>query len=59
MELLIIWTLFGIASGFIAANKGRSGMAWGALGLIGGIFALVAICAVPAVKAEPVTNGAE
>ena len=52
MEILIIWVLMGLVAGFIAANKGRNGLAWSLLGMVGGVFALIAIAAVPAIKTE-------
>jgi hypothetical protein len=47
MEFLILWIIFAVTTAFIASAKGRSPLAWGAIGFVGGIFALVAIIAVP------------
>lgn len=47
MEFFILWMIFAVTTAFIAASKGRSPIAWGAIGFVGGIFALVAIIAVP------------
>ena len=45
--LLIFWILFAAACSFIASEKGHNAGAWFAIGMVGGIFALVAIIAVP------------
>lgn len=39
--LLIVWLLFGVACAVIAANKGRSGGGWFALGFLLGPFGLI------------------
>ncbi len=41
MEIVIIWILFGVVSGIIASNKGRSGCSWFALGVLLGPFGLI------------------
>lgn len=41
MELLVIWLLFGIASGIVASNRGRSGCGWFLLGVLLGPFGLL------------------
>lgn len=41
MELLIFWLLFGIASGIVASNRGRSGCGWFLLGVLLGPFGLL------------------
>ena len=41
MEILVIWLLFGIVSAVVAANKGRSGCGWFALGILLGPFGLI------------------
>ena len=44
MELfIIIWAAMGFAAAMVAKGKGRDGVLWFALGLIGGVFALVAV----------------
>lgn len=45
--LLIFWLLFAAACSFIASEKGHNAGAWFVIGMVGGIFALVAIIAVP------------
>jgi hypothetical protein len=50
--------LIGGFCAFIANEKGRGGGEWFFLGLVGGIFALIAIAAVPALeKKEPEPDG--
>lgn len=44
---LIIWTLLAVACYYVAKDKNRSGVAWGILGLLFGIFALVVIALLP------------
>ena len=48
--LLIFWLLCAITTAVIASSKGRSGFAWFFIGFIGGIFGLIAVCAMPAIK---------
>lgn len=42
MEFLIIWIMLGALSGFIASQKGHSGVAWFVIGIVGGVFAVIA-----------------
>jgi hypothetical protein len=48
--VLVVWAACGITCGYIAGEKGRSVGGWLALGLFAGVFALVAIAAVPPVN---------
>lgn len=41
MEIVIVWLLFGVASGIVASNKGRSGCGFFALGILFGPFGLL------------------
>ena len=41
----IIWIACGIFSAIVASSKGRSGFGWLVLGLIFGVFALLAVYA--------------
>lgn len=41
MEIVLIWILFGIVTAVVAANKGRSGCGWFALGALLGPFGLI------------------
>ena len=41
MELVFVWILFGIVSAVVAANKGRSGCGWFAIGVLLGPFGLI------------------
>lgn len=51
MEFLIFfWAMCAIASAVIANSKGRSGFAWFLLGFIFGIFGLIMVCAMPALR---------
>lgn len=52
MELALIWIMFGVTAAVIATSKGRSFIGWLILGLLFGIFALVAVCAMPGVTAR-------
>ena len=48
MEIMIIlWIAFAFLTGYIASQKNRSAAAWGIAGLFFGVFAVVAIAAVP------------
>lgn len=46
---IIIWLLFAGTAAIIAGAKGRNPIGWFALGAIFGVFALVALAAMPAV----------
>ena len=60
MELFIVFAILSAClCGFIAASKNRNSAAWAAGGALGGIFAIIAICAVPAIEPEPVTSDKE
>jgi hypothetical protein len=50
MELLFFWIAFAVLCAVIASSKGRSGFGWFFLGAIFGVFALIAVIAMPAVK---------
>lgn len=54
MGFLIVWLLFGVATGVIAAGKGRSGLGWFLLGCVIGVFGLVIIACLPSLKAQEV-----
>lgn len=58
MGFLIVWLLFGVATGVIAAGKGRSGLGWFLLGCILGIFGLVIVACLPSLKAQEVVVAA-
>jgi len=50
MELtLITWLVCGITTAIIAGSKGRNAFAWLFIGFLGGLFALIAVCAMPAI----------
>lgn len=42
MELVILWIMFAGLTAFIASQKGRSVAAWGLIGLVFGIFGVIA-----------------
>jgi len=44
---IVIWALSGCLCAFIASQKGRSAGLWFLSGCAFGIFAVIAICAVP------------
>ena len=48
--------IMGMLCGYIGTEKGRSGLGWFACGFLFGIFALVAVIAVPS-HARGVDNG--
>ena len=50
--LFIFWLMCAVTTAVIASSKGRSGFGWFLIGFIGGIFGLIAVCAMPAIKAE-------
>lgn len=43
MELLFIWIAFAVVCALAAPSRGRSGIAWFVLGLVFGVFALIAL----------------
>lgn len=47
MEFVLVWLLFGVVSGVVATNKGRSGCGWFALGVLLGPFGLILALVVP------------
>lgn len=50
--LVVVWILFAITCAVIAGSKNRNPLGWGALGLVGGVFALVAVAAMPALPVK-------
>jgi len=56
---LLIWLVFGIACGFVAHARGRNGIGWFFIGLIGGCFALVILFVIPDLKEESARKDAE
>ena len=63
MEVLLIWLACGILSAVVAESKGRSGLGWFLLGLVFGVFALLASVGVsklekqnPSAKADTAGN---
>lgn len=40
---LIMWAGFAVVTGLAASARGRSGIGWAAIGLIFGVFALIAV----------------
>lgn len=47
MLLIVIWLGCAIGCGAIASAKGRSGIGWGLIGLIFGVFALIIVACLP------------
>ena len=45
--VITVWILSGLLCAFIASQKGRNSLAWFFAGALFGIFAVVAIIAVP------------
>lgn len=50
--MLVIWFACGLLAAIIAASKGRNFFGWLILGLLFGIFALIAAAFMPAVSAD-------
>jgi hypothetical protein len=50
---LIYTAAFSITTGVIARSKNRDYVKWLWLGAFGGIFALVAVCAMPPIPTRP------
>ena len=50
---IIIWILFAIACARVANSKGRDQYKWGAIGLLTGIFGLIAVACMKSKKVEP------
>jgi multisubunit Na+/H+ antiporter MnhB subunit len=48
----VVWILFAITCAVIAGSKNRNPIAWAVLGVVGGIFALVAVAAMPALPVK-------
>ena len=52
---IIIWIGLAVVCSRVAASKGRDQYKWGGIGLLTGIFGLIAIgCMKPVVKPQPV-----
>jgi hypothetical protein len=47
---LLLWVVFMVGTGLVAANKGRGVALWVVLGFLFGIFALAAVALLPAKK---------
>jgi hypothetical protein len=43
MIFIFIWLAFGVVTALAANARGRSAAAWFVIGIIGGVFALVAV----------------
>jgi hypothetical protein len=52
VEILIVWLIFAVATGAVASSKGRSGVGWFLIGLVGGVFALIIVAVLPNQKVE-------
>jgi hypothetical protein len=48
--VLFVWLASAAGGALIASSKGRSGMAWGVLGFLFGLFALLVVALLPAKK---------
>lgn len=49
----IVWLGFAVVTALAAPGRGRSGVAWFGLGLLFGVFALIAVLVMPPVVAAP------
>lgn len=45
--IFIIWVIFAIVCAMIASEKGQSGILWFMIGMLFGIFSLVAVIFIP------------
>ena len=52
MEFLILWIGFAVVTAIAASGRGRSGGGWFLLGLIFGVFALIAVLVMPRVTPD-------
>jgi hypothetical protein len=52
----IVWIIIAVACRTIAQYKGRRTWVWTGLGILGGLFALIAIICLPNVKKQSNTN---
>jgi uncharacterized membrane protein YeaQ/YmgE (transglycosylase-associated protein family) len=55
MGFLVLWIIFGVVTGVIAASKGRSGFGWFLIGCVLGIFGLILVAVMPSLKPQAVT----
>ncbi len=51
MEILLIWIICGVISAIVAGNKGRSGCAWFAMGIMLGPLGLIWALVMPSNRA--------
>ena len=51
MEWLLLWVGFAVVTAIAASSRGRSGGAWFFLGLLFGVFGLIAVLVMPRVEA--------
>jgi len=56
LELFILWIALAILTALAAASRGRSGVGWFFIGLLTGIFGLIAVLVMSPVN-EPLTCG--
>lgn len=49
----IIWALFGVVTALAANARGRDPIMWGVIGVIGGVFALIAVCVMEDLSNKP------
>lgn len=52
MELLFIWMAFAIVTALAASGRGRNAVGWLFIGLLTGIFGLIAVLVLPRVEAQ-------
>lgn len=53
MEILFIWLAFAVVTAMAAVGRGRSGVGWFFIGLVTGIFGLIAVLVMPQVAPPP------
>lgn len=50
MEILLIWIGLAVATAAIADAKGRSAFGWLVAGVLFGVFALIVVAVIPAIR---------
>lgn len=54
MGWLVLWIGFAVVTAIAASSRGRSGGGWFLLGMLFGVFALIAVLVMPKLSVEPV-----
>lgn len=54
-QLIFMWAIIGLLSALFAKERGRDPYAWFFIGMLGGIFALIALFLLPTLKPQDTT----